>query len=114
VGWKFRAKVPDIHIELEVKRSPIHGKGLFATEWIWPGAYVGRYAGPRVEEDGRYVLWIQGPDNTEYGVKGINELRYINHSPEPNVEFEGVELFAMHGIAPGEEILLHYGEDWEE
>ncbi len=43
---------------------------------------------------------------------------YINHSSEPNAELwqidgENFELVLLRDIADGEEITIHYGEDWE-
>ena len=47
-----------------------------------------------------------------YGVRGRNHLRFVNHSPQPNAEFDGVELFSLTPIEPDEEITVDYGSDW--
>ncbi len=99
---------------LEVKRSPTHGKGLFARRNIGKGKMIGLYAGPRVRADGTYVLWVEADDGSYYGVRGENELRFLNHSSAPNAEFEDEELFALRKIGPGEEIFIHYGDEWEQ
>ncbi len=41
-----------------------------------------------------------------------NQLRYLNHSPKPNAEFEGAELYAIRAIKPGEEITFDYGREF--
>ncbi len=97
-----------------VKPSPIHGQGLFAAERIEADTYLGEYLGPRTQDDGPYVLWIEEEDGTIYGIDGRNELRFTNHSCEPNGVMEGEHLYALRDIEPGEEITIHYGPDWED
>ena len=98
--------------ELFVRRSAIHGRGLFASEPIARGTLIGRYEGPRTQRDGAYVLWVEDGDEL-YGVAGKNALRFMNHSGQPNAAFDGVELYAKRLIRAGEEITLPYGPDWE-
>jgi uncharacterized protein len=99
---------------IEVKESPIHGFGLFAAADLTRGQHVGTYEGPATDEDDTYVLWVEKETGGEvYGVDGQNELRYVNHSSKPNVEFDGEELFALRKIAAGEELTVHYGEEWD-
>lgn len=101
----------------EVRKSPLHGKGLFARRKIAEGTVIGVYRGTRVEDgerDGDHVLWVEQEDGGVYGIDGKNELRYVNHSVDPNVEFEEADLVALRDIARGEELLHHYGEDWED
>ena len=97
-----------------VKPSPIHGQGLFAAQRIEADTYIGEYLGPHTQIDGPYVLWIEEEDGTLYGIDGRNELRYTNHSGDPNAVMEGEHLYALRDIEPGEEITIHYGPDWEE
>lgn len=97
-----------------VRRSPIHGKGVFARARIRCGAYIGRYVGRRTTRNNRYVLWIDEPDGSVLGIEGRNSLRYVNHSARPNAEFRGDELFSIRSIRPGEEITVHYGSEWSD
>jgi len=97
-----------------VRESPIHGEGVFANEHIGEGAVIGVYAGLQVEEDGPHVLWVERDDGSFYGIEGRNELRYLNHSSNPNADFDDEELCAVRAIAPGDEITLHYGDAWGE
>jgi SET domain-containing protein len=96
----------------QIKRSPIHGRGLFATRKFAPGELVGLYEGEISSKDGAYVLWVVQEDGTELGIEGRNALRFVNHSPTPNCEFLGEELAAIEPIEPGQELTCHYGEEW--
>jgi len=93
--------------------SAIHGVGVFATVGIEAGALIGSYTGRPTAVDGTHVLWVEGDDGVFTGIDGDNALRSLNHSGSPNVEFDGPELFALHRIEAGEELLFHYGEEWD-
>lgn len=95
-----------------VLESSIHGKGLFARKRLRDGALIGRFEGTRTRRDGPHVLWVQLDGGKEVGIRGENELRYLNHSRRPNAEFRGDELFAVRNIQPGAEITFDYGDDW--
>lgn len=97
-----------------VRPSSVHGLGLFAQAHIPADSHIGDYDGPAVEEDGRYVLWVEGDDDEWTGIDGRNALRYMNHSASPNAELHGAELSALSDIERGDEITIHYGEDWED
>ena len=61
----------------------------------------------------QHVLWVEGDDGGYRGIDGDNELRWLNHSSSPNVEFDGPVLFALVDIEPDTELCFHYGEEWE-
>ena len=91
-----------------VADSPIHGKGLFARKYIGAGVIIGRIDGVPTSTDGEHVLWV---DN-ENGFYVRCDLRYINHSDEPNaVYYDTLEVWALTDIAPGEEITHNYMDD---
>jgi uncharacterized protein len=96
----------------QIKRSAIHGRGLFAARSFVPGEVVGVYEGEETSVDGRYVLWVTREDGSELGIKGRNALRFVNHSTTPNCEFSGDELAAIEPIQPGHELTCHYGPEW--
>ncbi len=96
---------------LRVDRSKIHGRGLFARQGLNRGEYLGTYDGPRVRRNGMHVLWVEDTPGKWIGRDGRNMLRYLNHSVEPNVEFDGFDLFALADIEPGTELVFDYGED---
>ena len=95
-----------------VSISRIHGRGLFAARQIVPDEQIGVYEGTPTHEDGTYVLWVEDEQGEPFGIKGRNELRYVNHSSEPNAIFLGDELIALREIPDGEEITFDYGDEW--
>lgn len=97
-----------------VQRSPIHGRGVFARRRLRKGAYIGTFEGEPTERDGEHVLWVLDEHDREVGLLGRNELRFLNHSSEPNAEFEGEDLYAIRNIQPGVEITFHYGPAWDD
>jgi hypothetical protein len=97
-----------------VDDSPIHGKGLFARTDIPADTHVGTYEGPSTQNDGTHVLWVWNDETEAWeGINGKNEMRFLNHSSDPNADWWGDELYSIRPIARGEEITFHYGEDWE-
>ena len=98
-----------------VRRSPIHGRGLFAANKIPKGAYLGTYEGVVTNRDGCYVLWVENESHDGvYGVRGQNSMRFVNHAALPNAEFDAEALHALRPIKPDEEITVDYGPDWAE
>ena len=96
----------------EVRRSPLHGKGLFATERIEKGVLIGRYLGRPTRRNGRHVLWMQDDEGAWHGLRVENEMRFVNHSRRPNAIVYGDELYARKVIRPGDEITFDYGTDF--
>jgi len=99
-----------------VADSAIHGRGLFASKEICEGSYIGFYEGWETADNGPHVLWVQQSDKDDdwLGYDGTNELRYLNHSREPNCEMDGQELYAARDIEEGEELTIDYGQWFEE
>jgi len=98
-----------------VGSSPIHGRGLFARRAIEPDQYIGTYRGRRTQNNGMHVLWIWSDKRERWeGIDGDNEMRFLNHSGDPNADWWGTELYAIRAIAEGEEITFDYGWDSEE
>ncbi len=98
---------------LHVLESPIHGRGLFAREFINAEAYLGTYYGPETQNNGIYVLWVEDDGEQWVGCDGKNILRYLNHAAQPNVGFEGCDLFSLEDIQAGDEVCFHYGDEFE-
>lgn len=105
--------MPNMH-KLKVKKSLIHGSGVFADTFIATGEEIGTYHGKHAKRNGKYVLWVTDADGTEYGISGTTKLRFLNHSHEPNSEFDGPVLYATKDIHPEDEVTFHYGEAFEE
>lgn len=99
-----------IHPHLEVRKSDIHGKGLFASGVIKKGEQLGVVSGRRVQQDGPHVLWV----GEGQGLKVSGPLKYINHSNKPNAcYYDDLTVMALKNIKAGEEITHYYGEGWE-
>jgi hypothetical protein len=93
-----------------VADSAIHGKGLFANTTIPGGATIGWLNGKPCSTDGDYVLWI----SERKGIEVLCDLRYINHSDEPNAcYYDDLSVVALRDIDPYEEITHNYASnDW--
>jgi hypothetical protein len=94
---------------IEIKRSPIHGNGVFARRDFRPGQVIARYRGRPSGSEGRYVASHDGD-----GGSGHHEitgpLRFLNHSCRPRAELEDFRLVALLPIRAGEEITIDYGD----
>ena len=108
-----------------VRRSRVHGRGLFARTPYEPGQLVGEYQGRVIDRakedetssaadpDPSYTLLFAVDDNItiDAGVDG-NNIRFINHSCDPNCEtsVDGDRVFvhALRHIEPGEELTYDY------
>ena len=96
-----------------VGESTIHGRGLFARKKIKAEDYIGTYEGPATQKDGMHVLWLWNEETERWeGINGKNEMRFLNHSGQPNADWWDDELYALRTIKKGEEITFDYGEDW--
>jgi hypothetical protein len=113
-----------------VRRSKIHGSGVYAARDIPKGTRVVEYLGERIshaQADARYEEKGQDDGHTflfvvsskvviDAGVNG-NDARFINHSCDPNCEtvIEGGRVFieALRDIRKGEELGYEYGLTWE-
>ena len=108
-----------------LRRSPIQGRGAFATRAIPEGTRIIEYTGERIsqaEADRRYdddamerhhtFLFLVEDDVILDAARGGNAARFINHSCDPNCEavIEDGRVFidAMRDIAPGEELTYDY------
>lgn len=99
---------------VEVRNSPIHGRGVFARRRFHKGAYIASFEGVATDRDGMHVLWVLEEDGSEVGIEGRNALRFLNHSLTPNAEFLGADLHATRNVQPGQEITFHYGDEWND
>ncbi len=91
-----------------VKKSPIHGRGLFATKRIRKGTVIGKIEGYITRKNGPHVLWI----TPHLGIKVTNIYRFVNHADEPNAAYyDDATLVALRTIEPGEEITHDYSGD---
>jgi len=110
---------------IEVRRSGVHGLGVFAAKPIAKGTRIIEYVGDRIshdEADRRYEAKDANDSHTflfivdsktviDAGNDG-NDARFFNHSCDPNcestVEKKRVYIEAIRDIAPGTELTYDY------
>ena len=113
---------------ITVRRSPIHGRGVFAARAIAAGERIIEYRGARIpraealarETPGHTFLFTV---NAHWAIDGAdhgNSARWINHGCAPNcaalvwVDIDGDErrdrvyIEALRAIRPGEELTFDY------
>jgi SET domain-containing protein len=116
----------------EVRRSPIHGNGVFATRTIAPGECIIEYLGEHIawEEATRRAEASGGPLNHTFffsladgnvidGGSDGNDARYINHACEGNCEAQEedggrVFIYSLVEIEEGEELTYNYALIYDE
>lgn len=119
--------------KFEVRRSKIHGSGVFAAKNIKKGEFIIEYKGllrsheevdaayDGEDETGHTFLFTLNDDYVlDANIKG-NDARWINHSCDPNCDSEHVdaedgdkrkdriEIKAIRDIKTGEELSYNYG-----
>ena len=110
---------------IKVRRSKVHGMGVFAVKPIKKGTRIIEYLGERVshaEADRRYedkdasdnhtfLFTVDRKTVIDAGNKG-NDARYFNHSCDPScesvIEDRRVFIEAIRDIEPGEELSYDY------
>ncbi len=116
---------------IQVRRSGVHGKGVFALQDIAEGSVVAEYVGEVIswdEAQDRHPHDPAQPNHTFYfhvdadrvidANYGGNASRWINHACEPNCETDErngrIFIMALRDIAAGEELNYDYGLMLEE
>jgi SET domain-containing protein len=111
---------------IQVRRSGVHGKGVFALQDLAEGETLIEYVGEIIswdEAQDRHPHDPQDPNHTFYfhvnedkvidALHGGNSSRWINHSCAPNCEAdednERVFIKALRNIKAGEELNYDYG-----
>lgn len=112
---------------LQVRRSGVHGRGVFANVPLRAGERLIEYTGEVIswaEAQRRHPHDPADPNHTFYfhiddgrvidALYGGNSSRWINHSCAPNCEAEEtpegrVFIRALRDIAAGEELFYDYG-----
>lgn len=112
-------------MSVEVRRSPIQGRGVFAARDYRAGERILEYTGKLITSDEadtqcddesmrRHHTFLFAVDDEWVidGADGGNDARFINHSCDPNCEslVEGRRVFihALRDIEAGEELLYDY------
>src|SRR5207247_984681 len=98
---------------LEVRRSGVHGRGVYATQFILEGTRIIEYTGQRVSWEAA-PNDASNPNTFNFGLEsgevinpeiGGNEARWINHCCDPNCEAieedDRIFIYALRDIEPG-------------
>jgi len=110
---------------VEVRNSPVHGRGVFAVAPIRKGTRILEYLGDRVsheaadkryedhdESDNHTFLFIVDKKTVIDAGVGGNDARFINHQCEGNcesvIENRRVFIDAARDIEPGQELGYDY------
>jgi len=112
-------------VQIEVRKSGVHGRGVYAAQFIPEGARIIEYTGERVS-------WEAAPDDDDphtfnFGLEngdvinpevGGNDARWINHSCDPNCEAveedDRIFIYALRDVQSGEELLYDYHMELDE
>lgn len=120
-------KAPAARRRIEVRKSGVHGKGVFAVQPIAKGE-------PIIEYKGEIISWTEAlrrhphdprdPNHTFYfslddgshvidAKFGGNAARWINHACQPNCKADETDgrvfIHALRNLKPGEELFYDYG-----
>jgi uncharacterized protein len=111
---------------IQVRRSGVHGKGVYALQPLARGETLIEYKGERITwpqalkrhpsnpDDPNHTFFFHIDDDhvIDAGVGG-NAARWINHACNPNCEADEqdgrVFIKALRSIKPGEELFYDYG-----
>jgi len=111
---------------IQVRRSGVHGKGVFALQRLARGEPVIEYKGevidwpealrrhPHDPSDPDHTFYFHIDDGNVIDAKhGGNAARWINHACQPNCEADEVDgrvfIKTLRVIKPGEELFYDYG-----
>jgi uncharacterized protein len=117
---------PNTSRRIQVRRSGVHGKGVFALQDLPEGETLIEYVGEIItwkEAQRRHPWNPEDPNHTFYfhiddgrvidAAHGGNAARWINHSCEPNCEADEEEgrvfIKTLRNIKAGEELNYDYG-----
>lgn len=115
-GYKFK-----------IKRSRIHGKGLFALSPIPARRKIGELGGEVIKQAearrrarrSSSIKIVELGDGTAIDAsRNGNHFGYVNHSCTPNAYMRAcygrLEFYTLREIEPGEELTCNYGETHHE
>ena len=113
---------------IQVRRSGVHGRGVYALRKIKKGETIIEYKGEMItwkQAERRHPHNPDDPDHTFFfhideqhvidAAVGGNAARWINHACDPNCESDVDEkhhrvfIKALRKIKPGEELFYDYG-----
>jgi len=111
------------HVKIKLKKSRIHGIGLFAAQSIKKGQkiythndrldlFVSEEEFSSLEEDEKTTIKHYGyfDKNKNKWHLAFDDIRFCNHSFHGNINLEGKNLIAKKDIKKGEELTQNYIE----
>ena len=109
---------------IEVRPSPIHGNGLFATEDIKKNTKLSEYVGvemsitdfiKRYGRDRKYTYSLGRVNRIIVGKDCVNQnpSHFCNESSAPNVHLKGRGLYTLRDVSKGEELFLRYNKNYQ-
>jgi uncharacterized protein len=123
---KTQRPAPHRGRRIQVRRSGVHGKGVYAVAPLARGEVIIEYKGeviswkealrrhPHDPDDPHHTFYFHIDDGHVIDAKvDGNAARWINHACEPNCEADEVDgrvfIKALRPIRPGEELFYDYG-----
>ena len=120
------SSAPSNNRRIQVRKSGVHGKGVFALQDIPEGETIIEYVGEVItwkEAQRRHPWNPADPNHTFYfhvddkrvidAAVGGNSARWINHSCDPNCEADEEDgrifIKSLRNIKAGEELSYDYG-----
>lgn len=110
----------------ELRPSPIHGTGAFATRDLTRGVPVLEYVGRPISKaesrrqralNNPFLFYLDGATDLDGNVPE-NSARFLNHSCAPNCQAErmarSIWIVTLRDIRRGEELTFDYGYDLED
>lgn len=120
-------KTPQAGRRIQVRKSGVHGKGVFALRPLAKGERIIEYTGeiidwpealrrhPHDPSDPNHTFYFSLDDGSHVidAKVGGNAARWINHSCAPNCKADETDgrvfIEAIRAIQPGEELFYDYG-----
>jgi len=100
----------------EIKKSPVHGFGIFSTEFIPEGTVISFC--PSLPSAGKEYPDYLFNSRVHGTVMLLGDGAIFNHSSEPSVDYreaspEHFEFTTLRNIEPGEEMFVDYGGGYD-
>ena len=121
-----KSKTRNRTVRIEVRESAVHGRGVYAAQFIPEGTRIIEYTGQRVsweaapDDENDPLTFNFGLENGEVinpEVAG-NDARWINHCCNPNCEAieedNRIFIYAMRDIEASEELFYDYAMEIDE
>src|SRR5438046_7885934 len=127
---RYAKQVKKVRRRFVIRKSPIHGRGVFALTHIPKHTRIIEYKGERISQEEADERYSEAHENSPHtmlfevndrlvidATNTGNSARWINHSCAPNCELEDEDariIIELHrDLRPDEEVhydsLIHYG-----